>query len=79
MDEVSRSIGELEGRVGAVESGVDRLASKVDALGDKLDQVLQNQATQRGARRATIAGISAGGGLIGAVVTWAIAVWSGKP
>ena len=55
---------------------MDRVEAKVDTLDGKLDQILQNQAQQRGARRATIAGISAGGGIFGAVITWLITVWT---
>jgi len=66
MDEVSQSIGQLQGRMDSHEARTARIEAKLDAQDAKLDQLLEGQARQRGGRRMLGLITTGGASVIGA-------------
>lgn len=83
VDEISRVIGALEAGQEAQEKAHSALSTRVDAgfaeLNSKVDRLLAVHEQRRGARRLAAIATAGGGGIIGTVVTIAIAWWQKQP
>jgi len=74
MDEVSHSIGQLQGRMDAHEARSARMEAKQDAMDAKLDQLLAGQERQAGVRKVVMTASTAIGTVVGGVLT-SLATW----
>jgi hypothetical protein len=74
MDEVARVIGTLEAGLAAQKEQHIALAEKFDTMDGKLDQLLANQAQQRGARKLAAWLATGAGSFAGAVIGWVIEI-----